>query len=58
MCDLLDIGCHVSEGAKGAFEAVMGGFVNAISEAFGKAMASVGTLWINMATLDLTKVGK
>lgn len=58
MCDLLDIGCHVSEGAKGAFDAVMNGFVGAISEAFGNAMASVGTLWINMTTLDLTKAGK
>jgi hypothetical protein len=58
MCELLDIGCHVSEGAKGAFDAVMNGFVGSIGEAFSNAMASVGTLWINMTTLDLTKVGK
>ena len=56
-CGWLDFGCNAEEIAKSAIGDAIENMANAVLEAFGKAVASLGTLWVNIGTPNLTSDG-
>ncbi|TWS21694.1 hypothetical protein FK530_25055, partial [Tsukamurella conjunctivitidis] len=49
--------CHVKEGVKVVAGDAIENMANAVMEAFGKAVASLGTIWVNVGTPNLTATG-
>lgn len=56
-CGFIDVGCKAEELAKSAIGDAIENMANAVLEAFGKAVASLGTLWVNVGTPNLTGSG-
>ncbi|MET4224606.1 hypothetical protein [Oerskovia enterophila] len=56
-CGFIDFGCKAEELAKSAIGDAIENMANAVLEAFGKAVASLGTLWVNVGTPNLTGSG-
>lgn len=56
-CGLLDIGCHAEEWVNSAVGDAIENLARAVLEAFGKAVGSLGTLWVNVGTPNLTGTG-
>lgn len=49
--------CHVSEGVEAVVGDAIENMANAVMEAFGKAVASLGTIWVHLGTPNLTGSG-
>ena len=49
--------CHVDEGIKAVVGSAIENLANAVMEAFGKAVASLGTVWVHIGTPVLTGSG-
>lgn len=49
--------CHVSEGVQAVVGDAIENMANAVMEAFGKAVASLGTIWVHLGTPNLTGSG-
>ncbi|GGC17754.1 hypothetical protein [Cellulomonas carbonis] len=56
-CGLLDFGCKAEELAKSAIGDAIDNLAQAVMEAFGRTVASLGTVWVNIGTPDLTGTG-
>lgn len=58
MCDWHDIGCHFQEGAKAfaetAFDTILEWMSDAVVEALGQIIESLGTLWVHVSPPPLT----
>ena len=57
VCGPLDFGCKAGELAKNAITDAIDNMANAVLEAFGKAVASLGTIWVHIGTPNLTGSG-
>ncbi|GAA1996068.1 hypothetical protein GCM10009799_23260 [Nocardiopsis rhodophaea] len=61
MCDFTDIACHFREGAKTfaetAFDKILSFFSDAIVEAIGDVVESLGTMWVGVDVPNLTTSG-
>jgi type IV secretion system protein TrbL len=53
-CPPWDIGCKTGEAFQGAVNDAIQNLADAVTEALGKALASLGTLWVNVGTPNLT----
>ena len=49
--------CHVNEGVEAVVGNAIENMANAVMEAFGKAIASLGTVWVHIGTPNLTGSG-
>lgn len=56
-CSWGDIACGVGNLADSAIGDAIENMANAVIEAFGKAVASLGTMWVNVGTPNLTGSG-
>lgn len=56
-CDPLDLTCKAAELAKSALGGAIEDMATAVSEAVGKVLASLGTMWVNVGTPNLTGGG-
>ena len=56
-CGFLDFTCKAEELAKSAIGDAIENMANAVMEAFGKAIASLGTVWVHIGTPNLTGSG-
>lgn len=56
-CGLIDLACQAEETAKSVLGSAIDDMARAVLEAFGRAVASLGTVWVNVGTPDLTSVG-
>ncbi|WP_454778735.1 hypothetical protein [Georgenia muralis] len=60
-CGLIDYGCKIGEAAGNLAGAAVGDaterLATQVMEAFGRMVASLGTLWVNIGTPDLTNSG-
>lgn len=56
-CGALDFGCKAAELASSAIGDAIENMANAVIEAFGKAVASLGTVWVHIGTPNLTGTG-
>lgn len=56
-CGPLDFGCKAGELARNAITDAIDNMANAVLEAFGKAVASLGTIWVHIGTPNLTGSG-
>jgi hypothetical protein len=56
-CAPLDLGCKAGEWANSVVGDAIQNMADAVMEAFGKAVASLGTLWVNVGTPNLTGTG-
>lgn len=56
-CAPLDFGCKAGEWANSVVGDAIQNMADAVMEAFGKAVASLGTLWVNVGTPNLTGTG-
>jgi len=56
-CDWLDVTCKAKEFASSALGDALTNTANAVLEAVGKALASLGTIWVNVPTPNLTGGG-
>lgn len=56
-CGFLDFGCKAEQFAKSAVGDAIENMANAVLEAFGKAVASLGTVWVHIGTPNLTGTG-
>lgn len=56
-CGFMDVTCAAEEFAKSAIGDAIQNMANAVLEAFGKAVASLGTMWVNVGTPNLTGSG-
>lgn len=56
-CRLVDLGCHAGEAAKSALGDAISALATAVIEAVGRAVASLGTVWVNIGTPNLTSTG-
>lgn len=57
MCSILDPGSCVEDLANSAIGNAIDNMAKAVQEAFGKAVASLGTIWVNIGTPNLTGSG-
>lgn len=53
-CDWFDVGCKAKEFASSTIGDALTNAANAVLEAVGKTLASLGTLWVNVGTPNLT----
>ena len=53
-CGLIDLGCRAEDALQGALHDSIQSMADAVLEALGKALASVGTLWVDIGTPNLT----
>lgn len=56
-CEALDFRCRVGDVASGALDDAIQNMADAVMEAFGRTVASMGTLWVNIGTPNLTASG-
>lgn len=56
-CGFLGLGCTVNDWVDSAVGDAIENMANAVMEAFGRAVASLGTLWVNVGTPVLTGGG-
>lgn len=56
-CGTFELTCHVTEAAAGFLESTLGQMAREASEAAGRAVAGMGTLWVAVPTPDLTSGG-
>lgn len=56
-CAFFDLTCKAEQLAKSAVGDAIENMANAVLEAFGKAIASLGTLWVHIGTPNLTGSG-
>ena len=56
-CAWWDIGCHAGNWVESAVGDAIENMANAVMEAYGKAIASLGTMWVNIGTPNLTGGG-
>ena len=56
-CGLFGAGCAIGDAISGAVGGAIEDMANAVLEAFGRAVASLGTLWVNVGTPNLTGTG-
>lgn len=56
-CGLTDLNCKLGEWASSAVGDAIENMANAVMEAFGKVIASLGTMWVNVGTPNLTATG-
>lgn len=56
-CGLFDFGCKAGNVAGEALGSAIENMAKAVMEGFGKAVASLGTLWVNIGTPNLTGSG-
>ncbi len=56
-CGLFDPGCWAQGWVESALGDAIENLARAVLEAFGKAVASLGTLWVNVGTPNLTGTG-
>ena len=49
-CGLFDVGCNAENFVKSAIGDAIENFATAVVEAFGKTVASLGTVWVNIGT--------
>lgn len=49
--------CHVNEGVQAVVGDAIENLANAVMEGFGKAVASLGTIWVHVGTPNLTGTG-
>ncbi|MEE6289296.1 hypothetical protein V2J52_16705 [Georgenia sp. MJ173] len=56
-CGALDFGCKAAQLASSAIGDAIENMANAVMEAFGKAIASLGTVWVHIGTPNLTGTG-
>ncbi|MDU0328480.1 hypothetical protein RWH43_17105 [Microbacterium sp. KSW2-21] len=56
-CSLLDWQCNAGNWVESVLGDAIENLARAVIEAFGKAVASVGTLWVNVGTPNLTGTG-
>lgn len=56
-CGLFDFGCKAGNVANEALGGAIEKMARAVVEGFGKAVASLGTLWVNIGTPNLTTSG-
>jgi hypothetical protein len=56
-CAPLDLVCNAGEWANSVVGDAIENMANAVLEAFGKAVASLRTLWVNVGTPNLTGTG-
>lgn len=50
--------CALKDGAKSVLGDAIANLANAVTEALGKAVASLGTIWVNIGTPNLTSTGQ
>lgn len=53
-CGVIDIGCRVGDAVGGAVGDAIQNMADAVLEATGTALVSLGTLWVNVGTPNLT----
>ncbi|WP_125778382.1 hypothetical protein [Antribacter gilvus] len=53
----LNLVCHGREGLADAFAGAIGDLANAVLEATGAMVASLGTMWVYVGTPNLTSTG-
>ncbi len=53
-CGELDLGCKFKDWAASSIGDAIGNLADGVMEAFGKAIASLGTIWVNIGTPNLT----
>lgn len=53
-CGALDFGCKAGQIASSAVGDAIQNFANAVMEMVGKAVASLGTIWLYIGTPNLT----
>ncbi len=56
-CGITEIGCNLGKLANSALGDAIQSMASAVMEAFGKVVASLGTVWVNIGTPDLTGAG-
>jgi len=56
-CSLLDIGSCVGDGVEAIVGDAIENMATAVLEAYGKAIASLGTIWVHIGTPNLTGTG-
>ena len=56
-CAITDLTCHVGGWVSSAVGDAITNLANAVMEAYGKVAASLGTIWINIGTPNLTGTG-
>jgi len=56
-CDWWDLTCKAGEAASSAVGDAIQNLADSVVEAFGKVVASLGTVWVNIGTPDLTNDG-
>lgn len=56
-CDFLDFACKAKNLAESAAGDAIENMANAVLEAFGKVIASAGTIWVHIGTPNLTGTG-
>src|SRR5665647_2637088 len=56
-CDWWDLQCKAGEVASNVVGDAIENMANAVMEAYGKALASLGTVWVHIGTPNLTGTG-
>ncbi|MGW9114521.1 hypothetical protein [Microbacterium sp. NPDC055683] len=56
-CGWFDVGCNLGNWAESAVGDAIENMANAVMEAYGKTMASLGTMWVYIGTPNLTGTG-
>lgn len=56
-CGLFDAGCKLDNWVESTVGDAIENMANAIMEAFGKAIGSLGTVWVHIGTPNLTGTG-
>lgn len=56
-CSLWELGCNIGNWVESAVGDAIENMANAVMEAFGKAIASLGTMWVHIGTPNLTGTG-
>src|SRR5690625_3266195 len=56
-CGALDFGCKAAQLASSAIGDAIENMANAVMEAFGKVIASLGSVWVHIGTPNLTGTG-
>src|SRR5665647_362769 len=56
-CDWWDLQCKAGEVASNVVGSAIENMANAVMEAYGKALASLGTVWVHIGTPNLTGTG-